>query len=221
MSMGTKRKKGYVPRRSWSIFDREAYHWAWVDKTFFGVFDCFRKDMRYCRQRIKKGYCDADLYSIYDWFLETVPAMLEQYKKTRHGSPGILGENYENEDGILVNDTCHREWDTILDRMIFLFREADESSCQKKNPYEDGHMKMLEEFAQKYGHFGEMLETAEEKEERTKTGAHVVHFPSEIPEYVDVDERYYAEEKKLEEYRNQCKEEAFQLFSEWFFHLWD
>ena len=55
MSMGTKRKKGYVPRRSWSIFDREAYHWAWVDKTFFGVFDCFRKDMRYCRQRIKKA----------------------------------------------------------------------------------------------------------------------------------------------------------------------
>lgn len=54
--------------------------------------------------------------------------------------------------------------------MIFLFREADESSCQKKNPYEDEHMKMLEEFAQKYGHFGEMLETAEEKEERMKTG---------------------------------------------------
>ena len=109
MSMGTKRKKGYVPRRSWSIFDRETYHWAWVDKKFFGVFDCFRKDLRYCRQRIKKGYCDADLYSIYDWFLEIVPAMLEQYKKTRHGSPGILGENYENEDGILVNDTCYRE----------------------------------------------------------------------------------------------------------------
>ena len=130
-------------------------------------------------------------------------------------------ETYENEDGILVNDTCHGEWDMILDRMVFLFRKADESSCQKKNPYEDEHMKMLEEFAQKYGHFGEMLETAEEKEERMKTGAHVVHFPSEIPEYVDVDERYYAEEKKLEEYRNQCKEEAFQLFSEWFFHLWD
>ena len=54
-----------------------------------------------------------------------------------------------------------------------------------------------------------------------RTGAHVVHCPSELPEYVDIAERYHAEEKKLEEYRNQYKEEAFQLFSEWFFHLWD
>ena len=209
--MGIKGKKGYEPRRIWSICDREAYHWVWVDKKLFGVFDCFRKDLRYCKQRIEKGYCDADLYSIYDWFLETVPAMLEQYKQTRHGSPGILGENYENADGILVNDTCHGEWDMILDRMVFLFRKADESACQKKNPCEDEYTKMLEEFAQKYGHFGEKLETVEEKEERMRTGAHVVHCPSELPEYVDIAERYHAEEK----------EEAFQLFSEWFFHLWD
>ena len=219
--MGIKGKKGYEPRRIWSICDREAYHWVWVDKKLFGVFDCFRKDLRYCKQRIEKGYCDADLYSIYDWFLETVPAMLEQYKQTRHGSPGILGENYENADGILVNDTCHGEWDMILDRMVFLFRKADESACQKKNPCEDEYTKMLEEFAQKYGHFGEKLETVEEKEERMRTGAHVVHCPSELPEYVDIAETYHAEEKKLEEYRNQYKEEAFQLFSEWFFHLWD
>lgn len=211
--MGIKGKKGYEPRRIWSICDREAYHWVWVDKKLFGVFDCFRKDLRYCKQRIEKGYCDADLYSIYDWFLETVPAMLEQYKQTRHGSPGILGENYENADGILVNDTCHGEWDMILDRMVFLFRKADESACQKKNPCEDEYTKMLEEFAQKYGHFGEKLETVEEKEERMRTGAHVVHCPSELPEYVDIAERYHAEEKKLEEYRNQYKEEAFQLLS--------
>lgn len=94
-------------------------------------------DMKYCRQRISKGYCDADLYSIHDWFFAVVPDMLEQYKKHRRGSPGVLGVNYTNERGILVNDICHAEWDEILTEMIHLFREADDTTCQRKNSHED------------------------------------------------------------------------------------
>lgn len=180
-----------------------------------------QRNVKDCGQRISRDYCDADLYSIYDWFLETVPSMLEQYRRMRHGSPGVLGENYQNQDGIWVNDTCHEEWDEILNRIIFLFHEADEYSCQRKNPYEDEHARICEEFDRKYGDFGEKLETPEEKEMRARTGARTMHFPSEVPEYADIDERYKAEEKKLEEYRNQCKDEAFQLFAKWFFHLWD
>lgn len=219
--MGRKRRKEYDPRRGWTLFDQEAYHWAWVDEKFSGVVRTFVKDLKYCGQRINRGWCDADLYSIHDWFLVTVPSMLEQYKRTRHGSPGVLGENYQNRDGVLVNDTCHEEWDAILERMIFLFHEADEYSCQRKNPCEDAYMEMRREFDQEYGCFGEKLETPEEKAERMRTGAHTVHFPSEVPAYADIDERYRAEKEKLEEYRNQCKDEAFQIFSEWFFHLWD
>ena len=33
-------------------------------------------------------------------------------------------KNYTNEEGILVNDTCHEEWDKILDEMIFLWHES-------------------------------------------------------------------------------------------------
>ena len=40
-----------------------------------------------------------------DRFLDVVPDMLEEYKKSHHGSTGILGENYQNEEGFLVNDT--------------------------------------------------------------------------------------------------------------------
>lgn len=172
-----------------------------MDKKLSGVIRTFRKDLKYCKQRINRGWCDADLYSIHDWFLATVPPMLELYRQTRHGRPGILGENYQNQDGILVNDTCHAEWDAILERMIFLFREADEYSCQRKNPYEDAYMRMYEEFDREYGWFGEKLETPEEKAERMRTGAYVIHFPSEVPEYAGIDEMYKAEEKKLEAYR--------------------
>ena len=53
------------------------------------------------------------------------------------GSPAYLGQNYTNEEGILVNDTCHEEWDKILDQMIFLWREIDENTCSQKNPYDE------------------------------------------------------------------------------------
>ena len=82
---------------------------------------------------------------------------MDLYRDNRHGSPGYLGENYKNKDGILVNDTCHEEWDKILDRMIFLWRELDENTCTKKNPYEDEYMKASEEFDNKYGLLGEKL----------------------------------------------------------------
>lgn len=219
--MKQKRKIKSNCRRIWTLFDRETYHWAWAEEKISGVFNNARKDLKYCIQRIKRGYCDADLYSIHDWFLEIVPAMLEQYKKTRTGSPSVLGENLPNEKGFIVNETCHKEWDEILDKMIFLFREADESTCQRKNPYEDEHSKAFHEFTQKYGLFGEKLETQEEKEEGQRTGGYAMHFMSELPEYAEIDEKYHAAESELEEYRNKCKDEAFKLFSKYFFYLWD
>ncbi len=50
---------------------------------------------------------------------------------------------------------------------------------------------------------------------------HTVHFSSEITEYTEIEDKYRAEEKKPEEYREQCKDEAFKFFSKRFFHLWD
>lgn len=214
-------KKKYEPCGRWVMFDRITYHYAWKDGGPIGVCKWFFRDLKYCGQRIRRGYCDEDLFSLHDWFLSVVPDMLQQYKDTRHGSPGILGENYANKDGILVNDTCHAEWDAILEKMIFLFREADEWTCQRKNPYEDEHMRIFKEFTSKYGFLGEGLETEEEKSANAKTGCHTMHSASELPEYAEVEEKYLEAERELEKYREQCKDEAFELFSKWFYHLWD
>lgn len=141
-------------------------------------------------QRITKGYCDKDLWNIDGWFMDIMPNMLCQFKETRHGSPGVLGTEYVDADGIICNDTCHEEWDKILDEMIFLFREMNEETCKKKNPYE----KVLDEFKKKYG---------------------------KNDEYREVENNYYEAEKELEEYRKNCKNRAFELFSKWFHYLWD
>ena len=88
-----------------NVWNRDPYRWYKYKKDWKAIIGQFRLDLRCCRQRITKGYCGKDLWSIRDWFLDVVPDMLEEYKKCRHGSPGILGENYQNEEGFLVNDT--------------------------------------------------------------------------------------------------------------------
>lgn len=176
------------------------------------IFD----NVRYSWQRITKGYCDKDLWSIDYWFMSVVPDMLQQFKDTKQGSPGVLGEDYIAEDGILCNDTCHEEWDKILEEMIFLFREMNEETCQKKNIFEDEHRKVQNEFEEKYGFFGEKLEANIEKSAGKR-----IHFPSELPEYKDIEEKYFEYKKELYNYMEECKDKAFELFAKWFYHLWD
>ena len=50
----------------------------------------------------------------------------------------------------------------------------------------------MQEFQIKYGIFGEKLEEGK----KNKLGR-VVHFPSEIPEYKDIEDKYYTEERVL------------------------
>ena len=121
-----------------------------------------------------------------------------------------------------MNDTCHEAWDRILDRMIFLWRETDEETCSKKNPYEDEYMKALDEFTEQYGILGEKLQTPEELEaNRKRGGGGTVHFMREIPKYAEISEKHMAEEIKLEQYRRECKDEVMDLMKEYFFSLWD
>ena len=204
-----------------NVWNRDPYRWYKYKKDWKAIIGQFRLDLRCCRQRITKGYCEKDLWSIRDWFLDVVPDMLEEYKKSRNGSPGILGENYQNEEGFLVNDTCHGEWDRILDEMIFLFREADERQCRCKNPYEEEHSKAFSLFMDKYGLLGEKLRTPEERKRDSEQNVITYHGMRELPEYKELCKRYDEEEKKLEQYREECKNEAFELFTKWFYSLWD
>lgn len=43
----------------------------------------------------------------------------------------------------------------------------------------------------------------------------------ELPQYKEISEKYFAEEKRLGEYRNKCKDDAIDLLKEHFYALWD
>ena len=163
-----------------------------------------RKDVKWAHQRIWKGYCDYDLYSIYDWFLEIMPCMLEEYKTNRHGSSvskntQLLPMTDEERDLAI-----HAEWDKTLDRMIFMLREMDEH----ENPYTDEYMKM-------------MLKYREGPTEHAD-GSVSYHY-NDITDSKDAElsKKYHDEIKRIDAYRNDCKKIFFDEFSEHFYDLWD
>lgn len=195
------------------IFNRFDYRYAWRRNKFSGVLRRFFRDLKCCKDRIAKGYCEYDTWSIRDWFLSVFPPMLQVYKENRHGSPACLETSSDGDP--------HAAWDTILNRLLFLLSEMDEEKCSKKNPYEVDWGNIQKEFEDKYGFFGEALLTEEEKEESRRTGSTRWHLPSELPEYQETLEKWRNSEREIEEYRDKCKDEAFQIIGKYFWNLWD
>ena len=64
----------------------------------------FFKCVKWSKQRITRGYCDCDVWGMFSFLQTLIPDMLQTLRDTRTGSPEYLGENYTNENGILVND---------------------------------------------------------------------------------------------------------------------
>ena len=152
------------------------------------VGDFFRS-IKWAWQRATKGYCDLDTYGVGDWFLNTLPDMLEFIKNNRVGFPSVLLEEGMEHYGLKsmdeynaaseelrdkIDDYGNEKWGEILSEMIFLLREANEDTCSKVNPYEEEYHRVSEEFREKYGEWGEKLLTEEEKRKPRK--AEVIPF---------------------------------------------
>ena len=202
------------------------------------VGDFFRS-IKWAWQRATKGYCeldtygDFDMYGVGDWFLKTLPDMLQDIKNNKYGYPSVLLEEGMAHYGLKsvdeynaaskelrdkVDDYGNEKWGEILSEMIFLLREANEDTCSMVNPYEEEYGRVWEEFQEKYGERGEKLLTEEENVKETRS--HPIYSPSHLPEYKEISESYFNEERKISEYQAQCKDKALEMFSKWFYSLW-
>ena len=179
---------------------------------------------RMAKQRAKHGFCDRDVWSIDYWFCNTISPMLKQLAKKHHGYQ-ILDENGNVID---KDDITHEEaevfdkrWtDTIL-HLAFLADEMNKETCSMKNPFEKEWRRIHNAFAKKYGDLGEKLQTEEEK----KAEIHKLYSPEDDPilgvENKKIIDRYLAYERKISDYREECKNEFFRLFNKYFWCLWD
>ncbi len=185
----------------------------------------WKRNMKNAYQRIRYGYCEKDVWSIDWWFLNVVPNMLEDLKKTAHGypnSPEDVSQALVGTGNIeKIDEKEMQQWQDILSEMIFLFREANGETCTRKNKYEEKHQAASDEFQKKYGYFGDGLKTEEEKEIEKKNGSYRWYMLGDVPEYKEISDLYIAEEREIEKYRNECKDKGIEMFKTWFWQLWD
>ncbi len=185
----------------------------------------WRMNIKYIYQRAKYGYCDRDIWSIDYWFLEVMPGMLQQLKENTDSYPctadfpahAVFGTKSQKD----IDTEGMQNWHDILSEMIFLFKEANEDTCSRKNKFEEKYNKAQAGFEAKYGLFGEKLKTEEDKEREKDTRSHIVYMLGDAPEYKEISDLYFDEQKNIEKYRDECKDKAFVLFAKWFWHLWD
>ena len=186
------------------------------------------------RQRAKKGYSDFDVSGMDIWFMNIIPKMLRDFRKSMQAYPELFTEEwFENNkeecekydydiNAFYCNTRCDedaerlsreinnynlRKWEETLDRMIFLFEETNEEMCSKKNPY-------IEEY---YGQFvPDWALSRKELRDRKKNPPP----PRDEEAFEKLGKLCIEEDNKIEEYRKQCEKEAFEMFFKYLHNLW-
>ena len=181
---------------------------------------------RMAKQKVKRGFCDEDVWSIDFWFCKTIAPMLRQLAKTSHGCP-LLDENgdvihKENTSGEEM-DIYSKRWEETLLHMAFLADEMHEDTCSMKNPFEKEYSRIHKTFTKKHGFWGEKLYTEEERKKK-ENGIYTMYTPKDDPvhgeEYRKIIDQHSEYETKIWDYMEECKNEFFVLFSKYFRHLW-
>lgn len=151
----------------------------WYPRNWFDNIKYFFRTIKWGWQRATKGYSDYDTWDLDVYYSRMMIASLSQFRAETKGYP------------VCMNDI--KEWYAILDKIIFLLKQANEDEpLEEKNE--------LAEWYEEY------METCDPSSE-----------PSE--ENWNKRKQYCKREKELYEIRTQKRKEAFELLAEYFGHL--
>jgi len=164
----------------------------WYPRNWWDNIKYFFRTIKWGWQRATKGYSDYDTWDLDVYYSRMMIASLSQFRAEAKGYPGYM-EDIE-------------EWYAILDKIIFLLKQANEDEpLEEKNELAEWYEEHLE----------------------TRTFS-LVEVKKGVRKYVDNDDeetkakvmQYYKREEELYEIRKQKRKEAFELLAEYFGHLW-
>ncbi len=96
----------------------------------------FLRDLKCCRDRIRKGYCEKAAWDVDRWFLEVVPGVLDLLREHVDSYPANLPDKQASENGgtscgvqsiSLDDDDYFAQWKDILKEIADAFRAADKN----------------------------------------------------------------------------------------------
>jgi hypothetical protein len=185
--------------------------------NIYRIFDKikeFPRDLKHFYQRAKKGYSYRDVWSIDYWFMEIMPKMLTDFKKNIHGCPSQFTTN---SDGTKYQDfeKGMKDWKDIIERMKFCFMEMNDGTCSMKNEYADEYRRQLHK-PNEGKPVKDWFVPCEENEHGKK-----LYRMNEGEVEPELKENYFKKLHEIENYKDKMKNEGLELFSKYFWNLWD
>lgn len=169
-----------------NIFTNE--YMLWYPCNWWDNIKHFFRTIKWGWQRATKGYSDYDTWNLDVYYSNIMIASLSQFRAEATGYPCYM------------NDI--EEWYAILDKIIFLLKQANEDEpLEEKNELAEWYEEYL---STKTLNFTKVEKINSEDDEETK--AKVM--------------QYYKREEELYNIRTQKRKEAFELLAEYFGHLW-
>jgi hypothetical protein len=164
----------------------------WYPRNWWDNIKYFFRTIKWGWQRATRGYSDYDTWDLDVYYSNMMIASLSQFRAETRGYPGYM-DNIE-------------EWYEILDKIIFLLKQANEDEpLEEKNELAEWHKEHLETRP--------LTLTKVEKDARVYVSNNDEETEAKI-------KQYYKREEELYEIRTQKRKEAFDLLAEYFGHLW-
>lgn len=152
-------------------------------------------------QRGKKGYCDEDLWDLYDWFTGIFPKMLEEFINNSQGYPAD-GCPPKDVDGEIWYKEQQRKWHYEVKKLIWFLKEANDFTCSQKNEIEfDVNFDFVKTDFNDFWSELKITYPTEEDEQKSK--------------------KHFERSKEIAVYKKECFNKALKQFEKISRNLWD
>lgn len=186
---------GSLPLTSMNCLTFGYMPWRYPGNWFRNIRQFFRT-LTMAWQRITRGYCYWDLFSIDYWHSNVMARALLDFKENAYSYPGKGAAS------------TPEGWVRILEEIALNFWACDENNEAFLNEYEDV--------------FHEVLDKRMRQETESDYGLTITYSDDGITAEGRANvEKWRDRFRENEEKRNKCKNRAMAKMQEWYYHLWD
>lgn len=200
-----------------------------------------RFNRRMAKQRYKKGYADCDVWGMNYWLGETFAKMIRRLEQMKHGCPMTDFKEVNNfpidwvekqkmeidiqneKDGYECFDlfSDFSRWQLILRRIAWCLEQTNDEITDIENEYYEEYNRQSWGEEPEKESFKEWWNRHFVVEETDKKGNPKLWRMVERKADEELERKYFDREKEISQYRDDCKNEAFDLLKEYFWALWD
>lgn len=203
--------------------------------------DDYRFNRRMAKQRKKKGYASCDVWGMNYWLGETFSKMVRELAGMKHGYPAQLSfeevdnfpidwieEESKKLEKIREKDDYEYDlfdgydrWYLILSRIAYCLEQTNDEITEIENEYNEEYNRQVWGDDSDVKSFKQWWNKHHVVEKYDKNGKPKLYrLVTEEPE-PELKEKFWKREEEIAQWREDRKNEAFDLLKKYFWALWD